>query len=60
MEGFMDDKTRGETEKALYLENLETLVRARNEQLRAAVTSNDRLTSALKQAKAILDAALSG
>jgi hypothetical protein len=56
----MDEKTREEKEKAFYLENLETLVRARNEQLRAAVTSNERLSSALKQAKAILDAALSG
>ena len=46
-------------EQKAYLQNLETLVTARNEQLRAAVTRVSVLEDALKQARAIIDGALS-
>jgi hypothetical protein len=46
-------------EQAAYIKNLETLVTARTEQLRQASIRIYALEDALKQARAIIDGALS-
>jgi hypothetical protein len=50
---------RKELEQKAYLQNLETLVTSRNEQLRAAVIRVSVLEDALKRARAIVDGARS-